>query len=428
MKNIIFAMLISPFILFGQSSQVSNIPLPKTYIQNLDPYPCSQECMQDFIDKDMILSFLSYATSKLENEVLNEIRMLNISILNIGSNSLTGHLNIALLLPYKRIGKYAASTTNASFAYLMTKNHSFDLKSYKIESENQEEIEKALQQIKKDGFSYVIAPLTLKGARIITKINPEIHIYFPTIHKKDIPSSSSYLYYGAIDYKAQTDLLLENAKSPLVIFHDKSATGKKLANYEEESFKYTLVPSNSSSAVDSFGAYIEKPHKVLNPNARVFKYSIPKRTSNLQGQLKKNTKIRGGTFFINTPIIKTSMILSQLTLYDTYPRKILSTQINYSPLLLSMTQYEDRKKMLIANSITENTNLLIEINSLLGNDIVYDWINYTTTVGVDFFYNEITGEAREYKIAMKDSQMIYPIEIIKPSISKFNVIDSSSEK
>ncbi len=421
-------MLLLPFVLWAQSSQVSNIPLPKTYIQNLDPYPCDLECMQDFIDKNMILSFLSYATSKLEDKALNETRMLNVSILNIGSNSLTGHLNIALLLPYKKIGKYAASTTNASFAYLMTKNHSFDLKSYKIESESKDEIQKALHRIKEDGFSYVIAPFTLQGAKIITQINPEINIYFPTIHKKDINSSSPYLFYGAIDYKAQTDLLLENAKSPLVIFHDKSSTGKKLAAYEEESFKYTVVPANNSSEVDSFGAYIEKPHKVLNPNARVFKYSIPKRTSNLQSLLRRNRKIKNGTFFINTPIIKTSMILSQLTLYDTYPRKVLSTQINYNPLLLSMTQYQDRNKMLIANSITENTNLLIEINNLLGNDIVYDWINYTTTVGIDFFYKQITGEEREYKIAMRDSQMIYPIEIIKPSISKFNTVESSSEK
>ena len=428
MKNILLSLLLASSALLAQSSQVSNIPLPKTYIQNLDPYPCDQDCMQDFIDKKMILSFLSYATSKLEDEVLNEIRMFNISILNIGSNSLTGKLNIALLLPYKRIGKYAASTTNASFAYLMTKNHSFDLKSYKIESESKDEISKALQKIKEDGFSHVIAPLTMQGANIISNIDPEINIYFPTIHKKDVATSSPYLFYGAIDYKAQTDVLLKGATSPLVIFYDQSATGKKLAAYEEEHFKYTLVPASGSSNVDSFGAYIEKPHRVLKPNARVIKYSIPKRTSNLQSQLKRNSRIKGATFFINTPIIKTSMILSQLTLYDVYPKKVLSTQVNYNPLLLSMTQYEDRKRMLITNSITENTNLLIETNNLLGNDIVYDWINYTTTVGVDFFYNKITGEAREYKIPLKNSQMIYPIEIIKPSISKFDILHSSSEE
>ncbi len=113
------------------------------------------------------------------------------------------------------------------------------------------------------------------------------------------------------------------------------------------------------------------------------------------------------------------MIMSQLTLYDTNATNVLSTQINYDPLILSMTQYEDRKNMIIANSITQNNNILIETNSLLGNDIVYDWINYTTTVGVDYFFSLATREDREYDIALQDNQMIYPIELLSPSRYRF---------
>ncbi len=111
--------------------------------------------------------------------------------------------------------------------------------------------------------------------------------------------------------------------------------------------------------------------------------------------------------------------MSQLTLYDTNATNVLSTQINYDPLILSMTQYEDRKNMIIANSITQNNNILIETNSLLGNDIVYDWINYTTTVGVDYFFNLATREDREYDIALAENQMIYPIELLNPSKYRF---------
>ena len=111
--------------------------------------------------------------------------------------------------------------------------------------------------------------------------------------------------------------------------------------------------------------------------------------------------------------------MSQLTLYDTNATNLLSTQINYDPLLLSMTQYIDRENMIIANSLTEQNNILIETNSLLGNDIVYDWINYTTTVGIDYIYNEITGEEREYDVATKDGQMIYEIELLRPALSRF---------
>jgi len=111
--------------------------------------------------------------------------------------------------------------------------------------------------------------------------------------------------------------------------------------------------------------------------------------------------------------------MSQLTLYDANATNVLSTQINYDPLLLSMTQYIDRKDMIVANSITENNNVLIETNSLLGNDIVYDWINYTTTVGIDYFFNKITNEDRAYDIIVEEEQMIYDIELLQPSRSRF---------
>jgi len=152
---------------------------------------------------------------------------------------------------------------------------------------------------------------------------------------------------------------------------------------------------------------------------KVFKYFISRRTTNLEKYLKKNEDIVNASFFVNTPIIKTGMILSQLTLYDANATNILSTQINYDPLLLSMTQYSDRKNMIVANSITQDNNVLIETNSLLGNDIVYDWINYTTTVGIDYFYAQITGEDREYNINVSDNQMVYDIELLRPGISRF---------
>jgi len=126
MKKLFLLTLILPVVLFAQSYLISNIPLPKTYIQNLDPYPCSESCMQDYLDNDMIFSFLSHADAKLENTEHDEVRMMSVSILNLGSSILTEKLRIALLLPYKVIGRYASSTTNASFAYLIAKNHAFE--------------------------------------------------------------------------------------------------------------------------------------------------------------------------------------------------------------------------------------------------------------------------------------------------------------
>ncbi len=408
MKKLIFTILLLPIVGFAQSFLISNIPLPKTYIQNLDPYPCSEKCMQEYIDNDMIFSFLAHATTKLENEEHNELRNMNISIFNLGSTIINKKLKIALLLPYKKIGKYASSTTNASFAYLITKNQTFELKSYKIESENIEDIAVAIDSIQNDGFTHVIAPLTSIGADSVIQIDPEINIFFPTINKQDVLSSSQHLYFGGIDYKAQSDLLIKEAVSPLVIFYDKSSIGKKLAQYESEIFNN--IDNNES-----------QDKKIIN-------FSISRNTTNLQKHLEENEDIQLGSFFINTPIVKTSMIMSQLTLYDANATNILSTQINYDPLILSMTQYNDRKDMIIANSITEHNNVLIETNSLLSNDIEYDWINYTTTIGLDYFFHLLTNEDREYNVEVIDNQMIYPIELLKPSVSRFIKHISSIEK
>ena len=172
----------------------------------------------------------------------------------------------------------------------------------------------------------------------------------------------------------------------------------------------------------------EPQKRAIDPNKKVIQYFVSRKTTNLQYYLKENKKIVDGSFFINTPIIKTGMILSQLTLYDTNATNVLSTQINYNPLLLSMTQYIDREKMIVANSIVKNNAVVIETNSLLGNDIVYDWINYTTTIGVDYFYSLITGEAREYDVNVSNQQMVYDIELLHPGRTKFSKYSSFKKR
>jgi hypothetical protein len=416
MKKLLFLLL--PCLIFAQSFMISNIPIPRLYIQDLDPYTCNDKCMKELLENGQIFSFLSHANKKLTDKDLDEARIINMAVLNLGASNAGTKLKIALLLPYNKIGKYASTTTNATFAYLMTKSNSFMLKSYKIETEDISDLQQALTQIEADGFDYVIAPLTAEGVNNVIDIDPNVNIYFPTINKKEVNSLSASLVFGGIDYKKQSQMLLHEAVSPLVIFSDKSQTGKKLALYQEEEFLHPSIPiDDTMSYNDEVSVYSDDAN--LTQEKQVFKYFISRRTTNLEKYLKDNEDIVNASFFVNTPIIKTGMILSQLTLYDANATNILSTQINYDPLLLSMTQYDDRKNMIVANSITQDNNILIETNSLLGNDIVYDWINYTTTVGIDYFYARITGEDREYKIDITDNQMLYDIELLRPGISRF---------
>jgi len=435
MKKLLLLTL--PVIIFAKSFMISNIPLPRTYIQNLDPYNCDNICLQEYLQKDMIFSFLAHADGKLSDRDLDEARVMNISILHIGAYNNEGELKIALLLPYKKIGKYAASTVNATFAYLMTKSNPFNLKTYRVESEDPQDLQKALTAIENDGFHYVIATVTKKGAQNIVDLDPSLYIYFPTINTNNLAAASPYYIFGAIDYNAQSKMLLKEAVSPLVIFSDKSRTGQVLAHYEEEEFLHpTKTVEEDVEENGVFGSFFnaskteqkkEVPVQTAT-NRRVVKYFIPRKTTNLAPFIKKNKRLENASLFINTPTIKTGMLLSQLTLYDTNTTNVLSTQINYAPLLLSMTQYVDRKNMIIANSIIQNNDILIETNSLLGNDIIYDWINYTTTVGIDYFYSQITGEARDYNIPLQNNQMVYKIELLHPGKTKFLPYTSRREK
>lgn len=403
MKKLFFLILMSPLFVFAKSYLVSSIPLPKTYILNLDPYPCDDACLQKYLKEGFVFSFLAHAESELEDAALQKLRKQYYTLFNVPQISSGEKVRIAMLLPYKKIARYATSTTNASFAYLISKNYPFELKTYKIEDESQKELLSALKKIEQDGFRYVIAPLTKEGEEAVLKLNPQINIFFPTINKKETQSSSPFLYYGGIDYRAQSDLLLSHAASKLVLFYDDSEVAKQLSSYQEAAFRE------------------------LYQSSAVTKISIPQKTTNLESQLKGNSRISGGSFFINTPIVKSGMVMSQITLHETNAANILSTQTNYNPLLLSMTQYQDRKKMIIANSITQINDNLTEINSFLSNDIEYDWINYTTTIGVDFFSSLISGSTREYSIEMLENQMVYPVVLTKPSVSSFIPFDASEE-
>ena len=333
-------------------------------------------------------------------------------------------VKVAMILPEKRIGRYAHTTSTAIFAYFLTREHPYTLKTFQINDESPKEIERALNEIKEQEFSYIIAPVTLKGAKIIAEQEEELTLFFPTIHKHDLPSASENIYFGAIDYRAQIEKLSPLASSPLVIMYDKSLQGMKLLEMTKKSYNESTAPfyktRRQKAAIEDKTAY----DRSLEPKKKkVLSYAIDKKRSNLKYLLKDNKQIQFGSFFLNTPVIKSTMILSQVSVYDTEITNALSTQINYDPLILTMTQSRDREKLYIANSISVQNDTVIQANALLNNDIVYDWINYASTVGADYFYHMITGEERIYELPMINNQIIYPIAIMKPTNSHFKRVE-----
>lgn len=432
-----FLLLAFTFILLeAQSFLVSSIPLPKTYILNTDTSECDDDCLYQLIEDERYFSFLAHADNKLQDPVLNDVLLIQTSLFNIERIRQYTELKIAMLLPYKVIGRYAYSTTNAAFAYYLTKNRAFELKTYHAESEDYEELEKVLQKIEEDNFHHVIAPLTLEGAHNVASLDLPMHIYFPTIHKDDMNITTDYSYYGGINYKKQMQSLMPYASTPLTVFYDKNTLGKKLTQITKEEYLYAFdenitkdrIPFYDEEGIELSQEEINEQNLTYSSKPKFVSYPIAKRTSNLQAQLDENMKIQEGSFLLNTPVVKSAMVMSQLTLYDVNASSVLSTQINYNPELLLLTQPKDRENMLIANSINYHNNIMIESNALLQNNIVYDWINYATTIGADYFYHLITSAHREYPQEMLNNQIEYPISIVKPTYSRFITVEEINEE
>lgn len=394
--KLVSIVLLSVSLLTAKSYLSSDIATPKNYIMHMDVSHCDDTCLARMLKEHNIFSFLANSVDSAGDTKLKEAKMIYSTYFNLEQASQDKDFRVAMLIPDKVIGNYAVSTNNAVFSYLLAKNESFELKTYHLSDENQNSVEDALTEIKADGFSYVIAPVTLKGAKAIALADSSANIYLPTIHKNDLKDPPENLYFGGIDYEAQIEALLKYAQGYTALFYDPSSLGRRLDHVVQEN---------------------------LDPKWVRFSTAISRKKSNLEKYLKSNELLQNGTIFINTSTVRSGIVLSQLTLYDIKPSAILSTQINFNPLLLSITQEKDRKNMFIANSIEGHNNVFIEANKLLDNDIVYDRINYATMVGVDYFLSSSSSEKRKYTEDIKDNQVIYPIAIYKPTRFGFVRVD-----
>lgn len=395
MRTVIIYLLLTT-IAFSKSYLSSNIASPKNHIMNMSVKFCEDTCLAQFLKEDQVFSFLANSHDQMVDNTLKEAKMIYASYFNLEQMAYDSDFRVALLIPDKIIGKYAASTNNAVFSYLLAKNESFELQTYHLKDENNETISEMLEMIKEDGFSYVIAPVTLKGAQAIASTNPPLNVFLPTIHKSDLTQPSPTMYFGGIDYEAQIKTLLKHAEGYMALFYDPSNLGKRLNSVVKET---------------------------IDPKWVRFSIPITRKKSNLEKYLKSNELLQNGTVFVNTSTVRTGIVLSQLTLYDIKPAAILSTQINFDPLLLSITQEKDRQNMFIANSIEGHNNVFIEANKLLDNDIEFDRINYATMVGIDYFLSAATSKKREYTEIIKNNQVVYPIAIYRPTRFGFVRVD-----
>jgi len=310
-----------------------------------------------------------------------------------------GNLKIALLVPKKIIKSYANSVSNAIMSYLIFQDVPFQYEVFDTGDEEEASIYQKLSEIKAKGYQLVIAPFTQKGAEIVIQNTPDLLVFIPTINKYEVPEATANIIFGGIDYRKQIDALLSYANDKIALFNDGSRRSQELSAYIKE------------QVFDSV----------------VFEKDIKNIKTNLTGIIKNNKKLKKASIFLNMPIVKSSLLASQLSQYDVKPHVLLSTQANYNPLLFKLTQAKDREYFYIANSISKYEPKLKEINLLLGNNPDFSWLDYSSSIGMDYILStQLESGQRVFDEDIYDNQIEYRVHIKKAGTSSFEPVGISS--
>jgi hypothetical protein len=321
-----------------------------------------------------------------------------------GINYSSSDQRVAIVIPKKIAGKYILSTPKTILSYLLYSKKSFDMQVYTIENEDDYLIEDAYNMAEIDGYDVVVAILTSKSVPQTIEFAKESPMLFfiPTINKVGYEAGQNVIF-GGIDYHAQVDAL------------------ESLIGGEELERKYVFSSGGGVSA--ALMNYIEDQYGEVSEEFEINKESNYESLFDPEHELEDNKRrevespFNNSACYINTPILSSSITLSQARYYETAPKFFLSTQINYHPLILTLTQYEDRANLYIANSITSYNEKLEDINQVFNNDIHYDWINYATSIGVDYLVNY--SNTSLFSNAVVNNQIGYDVEIVQPSLYSF---------
>ncbi|PZT48382.1 hypothetical protein B6S12_04100 [Helicobacter valdiviensis] len=397
MKKLIFILCLLPLFVLAKSQYLSPLPLPESEVINLDTKYCSSSCLKNYYEDGLIFSFIANINDKNKTNSLLEILqglLVELNITNLPYFTEKPTFKIALLIPRQTIGRYSLSATNTVLAYLLNQKNPFSFEVFDSKGEDFTQISQSLEEIKAKGFTKVIAIFTQNGIQILNQILTDLTIYIPSIHITQIDSPSPHLIFGGISYEEQIKTLSSlNPEVNATSFYDTSYVGVKIQEYTQ-SYNRNLLFSSPFNSKDS---------------------------QNLNKQIKSiKSTLNGSRIFLNTPVTNSSILLSQITYNDINAFGIYSTQINYHPSFLSLTQNRDIRKMIIANSIMPLNPKFIEEMHLLNSNLSYDWISYSTALGLEHFYTkEIPNAKRYFKEKIKNNQVQYEIMLLAPKQNRF---------
>ncbi len=390
MRKILTALLICS-ALFARSEKASDIPPASEVYINLEPAKCDDACLLDLVKEGLLHSLLARYENSSNQEILQAVNAISGSYVNGGNESLTPNSNaefkIAVIIPKDSIKSYASVVSNAVIAYIVRQNAPIDVKFYNIGNEAPSAIDGALARAKSENISYIIAPFTPVGAKYLNEVlDPAMTAFVPTLHISSVDSPQENLIFGGIDYKGQVNKLLNFSNGQVAAFSDGSALGAALNRYADEL-----------------------------SGGLAYENEIASGATDLKPMLSGNSRLSGATVFLNVPLVKASMVSSQMRLYDVKFNALLSTQINYAPSIFKLTQPQDREKLYIANSISKTDGALDSNNEILGQNLNFNWVGYSASAGLDYIYATYLsrGAQRLFSENVEDSQIIYDTKVLK---------------
>lgn len=304
------------------------------------------------------------------------------NISNIQIDADKAKIQVAFIYPSTLVSKYAKGSLNTISGYFSYQKAQYNLLVIDCVNESYDSIDSAFSKVKEQGITNVIALLTPNSLNSLNKVvSNDFKVYLPLIEKKDSLENNDNLIFGSISYEQQLKKLSDYSIGNNAMFYQESYLGNKL----------------------------RKSYDLLIPNTTV-KKEIKKNETNFKN-IVADYRLNNSSLFLNTDVVKSALILSQLRAYDIYPKIIFSTQLNYDPMLMSLTQEKDREKLVVANSIDNvNSKLKDEISNFGGN-IVYEWVDYSTLVGINYLYKN--GNSSLILTQIIDKEAVYSPKLFK---------------
>ena len=345
---------------------------------------CDKECLDKLANGVDFIQFI-YSPLTIKEPIKSHYsdikKLLNTPQINIGRKD----IKVALIIPQHIIKSYSVVVSDSVFAYIFKRDVGSHIEIFYSGDERKDSLNFAIQRAKNAGFKHFIAPLTINGLEHINSDKyDDLIFYIPTINIKSAKNPNSNIFFGGIDYEAQIQKLLTKANGKIAAFGDGSGVSNML---------------NSLVAANTNEPYIN------NIEGNDIKLNF----------LKKNYKLINSSIFLNTPLIKTALLSSQFRVFELNPHILLSTQLNYNSALISLTQSSDRKNLYIANSIMTPDSQLETLSEILGEKLIYDWVAYSTMIGMDFIYLNYIDKSQKaiFKESIQNNQVQYKIDIMR---------------